>query len=401
MFENIAPQVTSETGSTYEFDATLTVDDQSVAMKVSVDDTGLTLKTKKDSVHFSRSQWLDVAIVNNVLSIVVHGIGYGDWSRKRKFETKNPGQEFTDFEPKAQTYLLGFKPKKLPADITPALLNEQVRRTYLLAYLDEAEDPTIIECGGCRQRLDVTSYSPDDSLFCDNCSQVMGQPDAEDQGICSGCGYYTKLVQQEKSNAGEGQGVITTSRTCHRCRVRNAIWGFIGGVGAAIGIAVLNFLTLWFLDRYFPALILFAVLALLYGCYQLIMAIVYSVARKAAGESPLESATNALRKGRPDEAMGIINSMDGDSTNNPGILLNLTRGLINAKDFEKASQFAETLVDKFPNFLSGHQERIAARALQGGTPEEIEQLTNEAIAVSAQNGVRSVRRQRFLAGIEE
>lgn len=401
MFDNIAPQVISETGFAYEFPAMLTVDDQSVALTVTVDDHGLTLKTKKDDVSFPRSQWLDVAIVNNVLSIVVHGIGYGDWATKRKFETKNPGEEFQDFQPQAQTYLLSFKPKKLPPDITPALLNEQVRRTYLLAYLDETDNPTIIECGDCRNRLDVTCYSPDDKLFCDNCSQVMGQPDADDQGICSGCGYYTKLVQQEKSNTGEGQGVITTSRTCHRCRVRSAIWGFVGGVGAAIGIALLNFLTLWFLDRYFPALILFAGLALFYGCYQLVMAIVYSLARKAAGETPLENATNALRKGRPDEAMGIINSMDGDMKTNPGILLNLTRGLINAKDYDKASQFAETLVDKFPNFLAGHQERITARALQGGTPEELDQLLTDTITVSAQNSVRSVQRQRYLAGIEE
>lgn len=301
-----------------------------------------------------------------MLSIIVRGIAYADWPKKRKFESKNPDQEFNDFVAQTHTYLLTFKPKKLPSEMTPAQLNEQLRRTYLLAYLDESDAPTIIECEDCRQRLDVTAYSHYDKLFCDNCSQVMGQPEPDNQGICSDCGYYTKLVQQEKSEAGEGQGVITTSRICHRCRVQSAIWGFVFDVAAAVGIGVLNFLTVYFANSYFPGLLFAAGLTLLFGCYKLIMVIIYSIARKAAGQTPLEDATNALRKGRPDEAMGIINSMDGDMTGNPGILLNLTRGLSTPKTSTKPASsltlWSENSPTSFPAFRSGSTFEHCKRA---------------------------------------
>lgn len=396
MFSNIAPQMKSETGSSHEFDASLTVGDQSVAISIAIDDAGLTFKTKKDNVHFPRSQWLDVSMVNNVLVFIVHGIGFEEWAKKRKFEKKSPGQEFADFTPSAQSYTCQFKPKKLPAATTPATLNEQLRRTYLLAYLDEVEDPTIIRCGECRTMMDVSPYSVDDALFCDNCSRVMGQPDDPNHGICNGCGYYTKLVKQKSADSGEGQEKVSTERSCHRCRVSEAVWGFIFGIGAAIGVGILNWLTLTFANRYFPALIFIAVAALVWGVFKLVLVIIYSMARKAAGETPLENATNALRKGKTDQAMQIINSMEGDMTQNPGILLNLTRGLITSKDYDKAGQFAKTMMSKFPNFNSAYAEATVIEAHRGNVPEG-ERLLDEGIAVAARNEVRSVRRQKLLS----
>ena len=372
-----------------------------MAMKVAIDDQGITLTTKKDNVFFPRSQWLDVALVKNTLVVVVHGIGFGDWAKKEKFERKNPGQKFEDFVPQPQSYALEFKPKKLPEGLTPAKLNEQTRRTFLLAYLDEMPDPIVIRCNDCNSMMDVGGYSVDDSLFCENCSRVMGQADADDHGLCDGCGYYTKLVQQESADAGEGQETITTGRTCHRCRVSNAVWGFIFGVGAAVLIGLVNVITIVFLNRYFPALILFGGLALLWSAFKLVMVIIYSLARKAAGETPLENATNALRKGRTDKAMDIINAMDGDMTGNPGILLNLTRGLTTAKDYDKAGQFAEILIANFPNFVAGHEANIVVSSLQGKSADEIQKQVDDLLEVAAHNNVRSPRRQRLLSGAIE
>ena len=393
MITNIAPQILSASGDTYSFDASLVIDDQSVAISVVIDDQGLRISTKKDEVYFPRADWLDVSMVDHTLAFIVHGIQHADWAKKRKFEKKNPGEDFVDFTPAASSYVFTFKPKKLPEGTTPAILNDQVKRTYVLAYLDEVDDPTLIRCNDCNKMMDVTPYGPDDSLFCENCSRVMGQTDEPNHGICNGCGYYTKLVKQKSAES--GQEIINVERTCHRCRVSDAFRGFIYGVLAAVGVGILNYLTITFANRFFPALIVIAVIALIWGVFKFVLMIVYSMARKAAGETPLENATNALRKGKTDDALQIINEMDGDMTQNPGILLNLTRGLINSKNYEKAGQFAEMMTDSFPNFSQGYEGAIAVHALQGNVPES-ERILEDLTAVTARNQVRSVRRQKLL-----
>ena len=225
----------------------------------------------------------------------------------------------------------------------------------------------------------------------------MGQPQDPSHGLCDGCGYYTKLVKQETAES--GQVKISTKRICHRCRVKDAFVGFVLAVGAALGVGALNWLTLTFANRFFPVLILIVVVSLIWGVYKLVMVIVYSMARKAAGETPLENATNALRKGNTDRAIQIINSMEGDMTQNPGILLNLTRGLITSQDYEKASQFADSMIGAFPNFTQGYEEAVAIQFQSGNVPQG-EQLLEQAIAVAARNQVRSIRRQKLLTETE-
>ena len=90
--------------------------------------------------------------------------------------------------------------------------------------------------------------------------------------------------------------------------------------------------------------------------------------------------------------MGIIESLDGDMTGNPGILMNLTRGLINAGDYEKANRFADILTTNFPNFALGRLEKLNAMRGLGASAEELEALEKEALAVSARNALRSPAR---------
>ena len=399
MHENIVPVITAESGRNIDFDATLTVGESQIAVKVNLNDDGATLSTKKDSIALPRAKWLDAAVVNNALVLIVDGFGYDLWSKKRKFEKKNPGQEFSDFESKASLYSLTFKPKKLPEDVSLADLIQQTKRTYMLAYLDEmdgVENPVVIRCPDCKSAMDVTPLQADDNLFCDNCSRVIGVPDEPDRGICDSCLYYTKLVSQEKSELSGDQGSVTVARICHPCRVSQTFWGFVVAVAMAIGIGVLNFATLYFGNRYFPILILIGIGALLWSIFSLVKVIVYSLAQKATGGSPLANATAALRKGDTDKALEIIESLDGDMTGNPGILMNLTRGLITSGDYEKANQFADILTTNFPNFSLGHLEKINAMSGMGASAEELEALQNEAIAVGARNALRSPARARVL-----
>lgn len=396
MLENITPKMVSGSGRSIELDAQLAIENSSVAVKVLVDDHGLTMTTKKDNIHFPRATWLDVAVLNNSLVAVVWGFGYDQWSNKRKFEKKNPGQTFSDYPTKASNYVLTFKPKKLPDGLTVSQLNDQVKRTYLLAYLDEVDNPTIVACPDCKSMMDVTPYDQDDSLFCENCSRVIGVPDEPDRGICDQCHYYTKLVQQQKEASGEA-GSITVSRICHPCRVHQTFWAFLMSLGAAVGIGLLNFATLFFADRFFPALILIGVLSLLWSLFSLVKVFIYSAAQKATGGSPLANATAALRKGKTDKALEIIQSLGSDMTGNPGILMNLSRGLMNAGDFAKAEQFADTMIANFPNFPFGYLEKLNARAAQNASEEEIRDLTRQISEVTARNAVRSPMRAMQLS----
>ena len=254
MHTNIVPRITGGAGRELNFDAHLTVGDATVAMKVELNDDGAVLTTKKDTVRLPRTKWLDVAVVGNSLTMIVDGFGYDLWAKKRKFEKKNPDQEFSDFDSKPSLYNLTFKPRKLPEDTTVSNLTEQTKRTYQLAYLDDIGDvqnPVVIECPDCKNAMDVTPWEPDDNLFCDNCSRVIGVPDEADRGICDSCLYYTKLVVQKTSELSGDQGSLTTERICHPCRVKNTFWGFIVAVGLAVGICALNFATLFFADRFF------------------------------------------------------------------------------------------------------------------------------------------------------
>jgi len=396
---NIVPKIVGEAGREINFDANLTVGESTVAVKVELNDEGVTLSTKKDTVFLPRINWLDVAVVGNSLVMLVDGFGYDLWSKKRKFEKKNPGQAFSEFESKASLYNLTFKPKKLPDDTTVANLTEQVKRTYLLAYLDENDSdqpPVVIQCPDCKSSMDVTPLQADDNIFCDNCSRVIGVPDQPDRGICDSCLYYTKLVVQKTSELSGDQGSVSVERICHPCRVSNTFWGFIVAVAMAVGIGLLNFATLYFGDRFFPVLILIGVGALLWSIFSLVKVILYSAAQKATGGSPLANATAALRKGQTDKALGIIESLDGDMTGNPGILMNLTRGLITAGDYDKANQFADILTTNFPNFMLGRLEKVSAMQGLGASVEELESLSEDAVAVGARNALRSPRRAKVL-----
>jgi hypothetical protein len=391
---NLVPQIENASGQSFSFDAQLTVGDNTVNVAVAVDDNGLSLTTKKDTVHFPRSTWLDVAVTNNSLVVVVYGFGYDRWTAKRKFESKNPGQEFTDYQPAPSSYVLTFNPKKLPSGITPAVIQQQFKRTYLLAYLDEVESPTIVACPDCKSMMDVTPYQPEDNLFCSNCSRVIGVVDEPYRGICDSCQYYTQLVENKKEVAETGS--ITTSRICHPCRVQQTIAAFVMALGIAIVIGIVNIATIYFGNRFFPVLILIGGASLLWSLFSLLKVIIYSAAQKATGGSPLVTATTALRKGKTDKALEIIGQLDGDMTGNPGILMNLSRGLTNAGDFEKADQFADVMIANFPNFQFGYVEKMKARAALGADEQEMNDLVQQTIDVGARNAVRSPRRAALM-----
>lgn len=395
MLDNLTPQIQNSSGQSFSFDAKLTVGDSAVNVGVAVDDNGVFLTTKKDKVYFSRNDWLDVVVSQNSLVLVVHGFGYDLWTAKRKFESKNPGQDFIDFQPLPSSYVLTFNPKKLPAGITSAVVQQQFKRTYLLAYLDEVDTPTIVSCPDCNSMMDVTPYQTDDNLFCNNCSRVIGVVDQTDRGICDSCQYYTQLVENKKEVADTGS--ITTSRICHPCRVQQTIAAFLVALGIAFVIGIVNIATLYFGNRFFPVLIVIGGVSLIWSLFSLLKVILYSAAQKATGGSPLVTATAALRKGKTDKALEIIGQLEGDMTGNPGILMNLSRGLINAGDFAKADQFADVMIANFPNFQFGYIEKMKACAALGGNEEEMNDLVQQAIDVAARNAVRSPRRAALMA----
>jgi hypothetical protein len=127
----------------------------------------------------------------------------------------------------------------------------------------------------------------------------------------------------------------------------------------SLGILVANVLTILFLDRFFPILLVIAGVGFLWSMLKFVSMITVSAARKATGTTPLEQATAALRKGKIDLAMQLIKSIP-DAEKNPGILLNLARGLINEGNPQKASQFADLLIEQYPNFQYGYASGFLA-----------------------------------------
>lgn len=162
---------------------------------------------------------------------------------------------------------------------------------------------------------------------------------------------------------------------------------------------LLNLATIYFANRFFPILLILGAISLADAGFKLVMVIVYSLARKAAGTSTLERTTDALRRGKTDEAIELINSMNGDMTDNPGILMNLARGLTTAGDYEKAGQFADVLTGNFPNFALGYQTKVKVRAALGAEPEEVQRLVDVMLTVTGRNELRSLQRQKLIQGV--
>ena len=373
-----------------QFDGQLVVSDESsVSVNVTITDDGVHFSTKKDDVGFHREQWLDAAVVDNVLVLIVHGYAFGQWAKKRKFEKKNPGAEF-EFDPEIATYTISFKPKKLSCSVEE--LHLQVVRTFRLTYLDETEDPKSLQfvaCEDCGETMDVTPYAKSPNLFCNECCNLLGRRvggDAEQNGVCENCGFYTKLGKYD-----------ATTKTCHSCRVKLTFWAFLGSLGIALLIILANVATIVFLDRFFPVLLIIAGIMILGNIWLVIKVIALSAARTAVGATEIEKATTLLRKGKPNEAFAIINGMEGNTQENPGILLNLAKGLSKAGDHEQARNVVENLVEDFPNFQFGHLEKIQVLTKSQASEKEIEAAAEQAFVVIGRNTLRSSDRMRLVS----
>ena len=364
-------------------------DEASTPVDVEVTDDGIRMTTKKDDIYFPREAWLDVAVVETVLVLIVHGFSYAQWAKKRKFEKKNPGQSY-EFEPEIATYTLKFKPKKMECSVDD--LQQQLTRAFRLTYLDEADDPKelqFVSCQDCGSTMDVTPYSDSPNLFCNPCCKLMDRAtagDTEQNGVCDNCGFYTKLGKYD-----------ATTETCHSCRVKLTFWAFMGSLGIAILIILANVVTIFFFNRFFPILLIIGGISIVANIWLVIKVIALSAARTATGTTEIEKATTLLRKGKPNEAFAIINGMEGDTQDNPGILLNLAKGLSKAGEHQQAQDVVESLVQDFPNFQHGHLAKIDVLANVNATGQDFIDAEQQAFEVLGRNTLRSADRMRLVS----
>lgn len=73
LVENIVPKVTAGTGMDCELEVQLALERAQFPLTLCLNDEGLTLKTKKGTVHFPRSQWLSVS-VGVPRRVGIHGV---------------------------------------------------------------------------------------------------------------------------------------------------------------------------------------------------------------------------------------------------------------------------------------------------------------------------------------
>jgi len=311
--------------------------------------------------------------------LVAHNFGYEDWVKKLKFESKNPGQNKADFASQTKAWTITFKRSKLGNDLVERVA-QMVQRVDFDIYLSNQKSPEtvyIVGCPHCSQWIDVTPYSDSENLFCNGCSKLFSEElttDSAKTGICPQCAYYTKLRKGDN--------------LCYPCNSKNTISAFFWSMLGSIGILAVNVVTIVFLDRFFPILLIFAGGSFLWSMLKFVSMITVSTARKATGTTPLEQATSELRKGKTDLAMQLIKSIP-DAEKNPGILLNLARGLINEGKHQKALQFADLLIDQYPNFQYGYAARVESLTLSGAPQEEVLAATEQLNQVIGRNMLRT------------
>ena len=376
---------------TIQFEGQLATSDESTTkVSVAIDDDGIRFTTKNDDVYFSRDQWLDVAVAANAIVVIVRGYSYSQWSKKRKFEKKNPGETF-EYEEEVANYTVSFKAKKF-SGFSLEDLASQANRNYMLTYLEEAGNPDalkFVSCNQCLGSMDVTPYADSPNLFCNTCCKLMGKDvagEAANHGVCDNCGFYSKLADYD-----------ATTKTCHGCRVKMTMRAFVVSVLIAVGIIVLNLVTIFFFDRFFPILLLIAGVMLLVNIWLVVKVIALSAARKAVGATEIERATELLRKGKAEKAYEVISSMEGNTVENPGILLNLTKGLTKAGKFDQAEDIVETLIEDYPNFHFGHLAKIDVLNAKNAPAADIESINEQAFEVLGRNTLRSSDRMKLIS----
>jgi hypothetical protein len=348
--QNALPKMIAQPIQPVQFDGTLVEGEKKVPVTVTIDASGAVLKIKQGDITLNRNCWVNASMGPDQLVLVAHNYGYEDWIKKLKFDSKNPGQKKADIASQTKAWTITFKRSKLGNDLVERVA-QMVQRVDFDIYLSNQKSPEtlyIVGCPHCSQLIDVTPYADSESLFCNSCSKLFSEEltaDSVKAGICPQCAYYTKLRKGDK--------------LCYPCYSKNTISAFFWSMLVSLGILVANVLTILFLDRFFPILLVIAGVGFLWSMLKFVSMITVSAARKATGTTPLEQATAALRKGKIDLAMQLIKSIP-DAEKNPGILLNLARGLINEGNPQKASQFADLLIEQYPNFQYGYASGFLA-----------------------------------------
>ncbi len=393
-YENILPAIRTAPWSTIEFPSSLVQGEQSIPCTVTMDQEGAIVKIKQGSIVLPRSAWA-LAIVNpEMLSLAVVGRDYNAWLKLLKSKAKNPDVSENESATQVVNWVFKLSPKKLGLEMFEKIQNH-VRRSEIENYLvtQSAPDSVIItRCPTCSASMDITPYADNDSLYCNNCSRFLSPKlnvDDLDYGICESCNYYTKLRSQNSAKGTRDHSI------CFRCYAKSVWRSFLVSLAIAVGIGVLNVVTIVAADRFFPVLLIFAAVSFLWSIIKLISVIMVSMTRTATGVTPLEKATAAVKKGRVDEALKYVESLP-DATSNPGVLLNMTRGLLNARDYRRALQFADLLVTQFPNFQHGYVARVEALAGSGALPEELAQAQQAQLEVFSRNMLKSFDQMQWI-----
>jgi hypothetical protein len=312
-----------------------------------------------------------------------------------KFESKNPGSSKDDLPEEVVTWVLEFKAAKLGAPLVQKI-QQTISRCEVENYLSTESDPdsvVLVECPTCDSRMDITPYSDNENVFCNRCSKFLSPELNQDDinfGICQGCAYYTKLKSNRAAQGKAGDSF------CYRCAAKQTMMGFLFSVGVALLVGLVNIITIFFFNRFFPILLIFCGVSLLWALFKLIDLIMVSLTRTATGTTPMERATAAVRKGNTDEALKIVNDLP-DATSNPGILLNMTRGLLNARDYKRAKEFADLLVEQFPNFQLGFATRLEALAHLGASQEELADAHRSLQEVNSRNSLMNTHQLQLMS----
>jgi hypothetical protein len=405
MFENICDQIVSGENSPIEFEAKLNINDaETEQVNVLLDDTGIELTLKKGKIKLTRENWAQSVFEEESVVLLYYGIQPNLLKKKFKYEAQHKGQTFSEYQPTTCAWVLQMNKKKLGLEKLESI-RKQLERTYVKAYLDNCdsgEETYIIRCPKCKELIDITPYNSIDAAFCPTCSKVFGEsiPQEENHGICSDCGLYTKLKACKNLSKNFLNLAASKQKKCLPCRTRESIKTFIFSILAVIVIGVLNILTLWFANLYFPALIFIGVLAFIHSIYALIKMLLLTTLNKAGAATDLERIVACLRKGKIDQAFAINGTLFEDAQKDPGLGFNLIIGLLRSKDLSKAETAIDGMLSRYPNYAPVHIERLNLMQANGASETEIEGFAAEIDTINGRNNLQSPVQRGFMKKLE-
>lgn len=214
----------------------------------------------------------------------------------------------------------------------------------------------LVKCPQCQFPFNIGPAVDSQIIQCPTCQKLLHNkgetyPLEENEEVCPKCGAYTKLQTQTLVKE---QIVVTAQQQftgCFGCARAEAFKSFLWSILSAAGIIVLNVLTVVFLNRYFPVLLLIGAIIFLYSLAVLVKFLLQTAAKGFGAVSPLERVGSLIRTKKFKEAENTIFELEQKGAT---MAANYNRALISflSNEAVAAISYLKGVLKTCPNHIS-------------------------------------------------